>query len=99
MRRMALVLGSLALFVSSQASAQLACGDRAEVLQHLSEKYQEAPVALGLSSSGGVLEVLSSSVSGSWTILITMPNGTSCMVAAGENWQALPQTAQLGRAS
>lgn len=96
MRRMAYVLGPLALLLANEASAQLACGKRTEVLQHLADKYQEAPVSIGLSSNGGVLEVLSAPTGGSWTILITMPNSVSCMVAAGENWQAVPQTAQLG---
>ena len=78
----------------SEASAQLACGKRDEVLQHLSDKYQEAPVSLGLSSNGGILEVLTAPTGSSWTILITMPNGVSCMVAAGENWQTVSQAAQ-----
>ena len=39
-------------------------------------------------NNGGVLEVLSSE-KGSWTILVTMPNGVSCMLATGQSWEAL----------
>ncbi len=51
--------------------------------------YSEIPVAMGLASNGGVIEVLASE-NGSWTLLVTMPDGTSCVLAAGESWEALP---------
>jgi len=74
--------------VSGQQRA--ACDRRADVLKHLSAKYAEAPVAIGLANNGGVLEVLSSPKGASWTMIITMPNGPTCFVAAGENWEAVP---------
>tara|TARA_R110000868_G_scaffold28525_8_gene106922 strand:- start:9683 stop:9991 length:309 start_codon:yes stop_codon:yes gene_type:complete len=75
------------------AQQQAACAKRTDVLKHLSAKYTEAPVALGLANNGGVLEVLSSKTGTSWTIIITMPNGPTCMVAAGENWEKIPHIA------
>lgn len=75
------------------AQQQPSCAKRADVLKHLSAKYTEAPVALGIANNGGVVEVLSSQSGASWTIIITMPNGPTCMVAAGENWQKLPSVA------
>ena len=45
---------------------------------------------MGLANNGGVIEVLSSKAGNSWTIIITMPNGTACMIAAGENWEDIP---------
>jgi hypothetical protein len=53
----------------------------------LSEKYAEVPVALGVANNGGVMEVLSSPNGTTWTIVLTMPNGQSCMIAAGDDWQ------------
>lgn len=75
------------------AAQQLACAKRSEVLKHLAAKYTEAPVAIGLANNGGVLEVLSSNTGSSWTIIITMPEGPTCLVAAGEHWEKLPQVA------
>ena len=72
------------------AGQQPACTKRGDVVDHLSKKYSEAPVAMGLANNGGVIEVLSSKTGDSWTIIITMPNGTACMIAAGENWESLP---------
>jgi hypothetical protein len=74
---------------------QPACTKRSDILSHLANKYSEAPVAIGLANNGGVLEVLSSQSGKSWTIILTMPNGTACMIAAGENWEAVPQQSTL----
>jgi hypothetical protein len=30
-----------------------------------------------------------------WTVTVTMPNGISCMVATGQDWQDLPRVAQI----
>ena len=71
------------------AAGQPQCTPRDAVLKRLSSEYAEAPVALGLSSNGGIVEVLTSGEGNTWTIIITMPNGVSCMVAAGEYWEGL----------
>ena len=80
---------------AAQQQQQPACTKRTDVVEHLAGKYKEAPVAIGLANNGGVIEVLSSQTGTSWTIIITMPNGTSCMIAAGENWEKVPQVAVL----
>ncbi len=64
------------------------CVKRSDFLKHLSSKYDEAPVAMGVTASGRVLEVIVSE-SGSWTIIVTLPNGLSCGIASGEGWQAV----------
>lgn len=66
------------------------CDQRARVIGHLAQKYQETPVAIGVTASGGMVEVLTTGDGGTWTIILSNPNGTSCLVAAGEGWRALP---------
>jgi len=64
------------------------------VLAKLSTGYKEAPVAMGLASNGALIEVLSSAENGkTWTIIITQPNGVSCVMATGESWQPLEHVA------
>ncbi|MFQ5619931.1 MAG: hypothetical protein ACE5FR_13265 [Rhodospirillales bacterium] len=75
---------------SSPAQAQTVCGERRAVVANLEKTYSEAPVSIGLASNGSVIEVLASP-SGSFTIILTQPNGLSCVMAAGENWQDLPK--------
>ncbi len=43
---------------------------------------------MGLTDKGAVLEVFASQ-NGSWTFLITMPNGLTCVVASGQSWETL----------
>ena len=62
------------------------CVSRAEFISRLSERYNESVHSLGLDANGTVLEVFTSP-KGSWTILVTRPDGVSCVVTTGEAWQ------------
>ncbi len=72
------------------AAAQTACTMRSAVAERLAEDYAEAPVAAGLASSGAVFEVFTSGDGATWTIVLTQPDGMTCLVAAGEAWTTLP---------
>jgi hypothetical protein len=73
----------------AQQTNQTSCTDRSTALTHLSKNYKEQPVAMGLASSGGVVEVLTNDKGSSWSIIVTMPSGQTCLVASGEGWEAL----------
>ena len=77
----------LLLWFSGPAAAQSLCGQRADMINGLDGTYSETPSSMGLSNNGGVVEVLTSPEGKTWTIIITLPNGTSCLIAAGENWE------------
>ena len=83
----------IAVLASMPAVAQTLCGQRTDVLSGLNGTYTETPSAMGLSNNGGVVEILTSPKGDTWTIIITMPNGLSCLVAAGENWEKMPHKA------
>lgn len=65
-----------------------ACGSRAEVVSRLRAKYGETRRGYGLQRGKAVVEVYASAKTGSWTIIMSMPDGLACLVAAGENWAA-----------
>jgi len=75
---------------------QSVCGSRADFLEKLSKNYNEVPRHLGLASNGSVLEVVVNSKTRTWTIVVTMPNGTTCMVASGDSWEDVPQIFEEG---
>ena len=86
--------------VSTAASAQSGarsepCGPRSMVVGNLAEQYQESPVAIGVTSGGGLVEVLSSSGGETWTIIDSTPEGVSCLIAAGEGWRPIEFEAAL----
>jgi hypothetical protein len=83
-----LLPAALPWLVSGGAEASATpCSTRAEVLTQLAAQYKETPAAVGLASNGGLIEVLTNGDGATWTIIITMPNGATCLVAAGESWQ------------
>jgi hypothetical protein len=85
---------AIPVFVLAPTFAQPArpvCSDRAKFLNALSSIHPESPVPLGLATNGSVVEVLVSKT-GSWTTLVTWPDGRSCVVAVGEGWEALKTT-------
>ncbi|WP_119387834.1 hypothetical protein [Taklimakanibacter lacteus] len=68
------------------AQAQLPCAPREEIITQLVERYEEAPEANGVTAQGLLLEVFVSE-GRSWTIILTTPQGLSCVAAVGENWE------------
>lgn len=64
---------------------QTSCGERGDIIQSLKAKYAERSVATGLATDGKLIEVFAST-SGTWTMLVTLPNGTSCYLASGVGW-------------
>lgn len=77
------------------AQGQRLCGERAELVKDLEQKYSERPQSIGLAADGGLLEVLVSPAGG-WTILISYPKRPTCVVAVGQDWQNRIQLAGEG---
>lgn len=77
------------------AYAQPQCDLRENVIDVLRQKYKEQPVAMGVTNNGGLVEVLATGNGTTWSIIVTTPQGMSCLVAAGENWRAMKQVREL----
>ncbi len=84
----ALTISTATALFATSVFAQTVCGPRDKFVSHLAKKHAEQTTAMGLASNGRVVEVLSAE-NGSWTIIITEPGGQSCVVAAGEAWEAI----------
>jgi len=87
-----LVLAAVSLPLPALAG-QVACSQRDDVLAQLGSKYKEAPKAAGVANNGGLIEVLTSDEGKTWTLILSMPNGTSCLLASGEHWQTVAAVA------
>jgi len=88
-----LALSAGLALMASTAMAQPQCNEHKQVVELLAQKYKEAPVASGVTNNGGLVEVLSNAKGGTWTIIVTTPQGVSCLVAAGEGWRIMEQIA------
>ena len=85
----ALVISALTATVASAQSARN-CGERTKIVERLQSHYGEARTGAGLTPNNGMMEIFASDEKGTWTILITMPSGMSCLLAAGQDWQGGP---------
>jgi hypothetical protein len=79
------VLG-LTLVFSNPVQAQMVCDAHANVVKKLGDSYTERQTAMGMARNGQLLEIFVSD-DGSWTILLTRPDGVTCVVMAGDYWQ------------
>ncbi|MFQ5955969.1 MAG: hypothetical protein ACE5JZ_12960 [Kiloniellales bacterium] len=72
--------------MSSPAEAQTVCLAHAELVKQLSRRYAEEPMGIGLANDGTVMQLFTSKDGDTWTLVRTLPDGTSCLMAGGEAW-------------
>ena len=89
---LALAIGAASL--ARPAAAQQVWLERGELVTHLADQFAENPVAIGIAANGAVLELFTAPDGSTWTIVMTMPNGLSTIVATGEHWIAVPPPAK-----
>ena len=73
--------------VATPASAQMYCSDRASIIEQLENRYGETRQSMGLQQGRGLVEVWASEETGTWSIVVTSPQGVTCLMAAGEAFQ------------
>lgn len=86
----ALTLGALGLgTIPTKAVAQpMNCGPRDQVVRQLEGEFGETSVAMGIAQNGaGIFEIFASEGGASFTLIISLPNGQSCLVGTGTDWQ------------
>ncbi|MDF0602284.1 hypothetical protein P1J78_16205 [Psychromarinibacter sp. C21-152] len=84
-----LVVGAGAL--AAPAAAQRNCAERQTVIDRLAEGYGESRQSIGIGANNSVVEVFASIETGTWTITVTMPDGTTCLVASGQAFERLDE--------
>ena len=83
----ALVFGAAALAPPADAQG-VRCLPRDALIETLEENYGETLTGGGLQTPQQLLEVWSSQKTGSFTVFMTRPDGLSCVVATGKNWNS-----------
>jgi hypothetical protein len=80
------------LILPAAAKAQMAevtCDDSARLERMLSTVMRAERRAVGLRGPETLLEVWIDPRTQDWTLVQTYTNGTSCIIAMGENWEDL----------
>ncbi len=84
------VIGLIFLVAPLKAHAQQPyCGDGAEMVDNLRLEYSEIVVATAVTRLGNFLTIFTSP-KGSWTFLLTYPNGRTCVLGTGTDFQLMP---------
>lgn len=86
---LALSVGVVAMVIAGAARAQTNCADRTMVVDRLADKYGESRQSVGVAANNSMVEVFANGGTGSWTIIVTQPDGRACMVASGMSFEAL----------
>ena len=92
MNKLSMVLALLTLATlaaPAMAQQQMACAERGALVGELKEKYKEVAQGVGMTGNGAVMELMTSD-KGSWSLVVTMPNGKSCLIATGDGWEQAP---------
>lgn len=69
------------------------CMPREKAAAILGKRYKERPVGMGLASNGTVLELYHREDGASWTMIMTRPDGMSCVMATGKSWNSFAEVA------
>ncbi|WP_238367770.1 hypothetical protein [Mesobacterium pallidum] len=95
MRALVFALGALALIPQPGAARleEVICDDTARLEQQLTTRQGAEKAAFGMRGPDALLEVWIAPRTGDWTLVQAYANGTSCIVAMGENWEMLGPSA------
>jgi len=81
-----------ALFTTTHAQAEPAnCAARGQIVDRLEQGYGETRQSIGLGQDNSLVEIFASAETGTWSILVTMTNGLSCLVASGESFEVMQE--------
>lgn len=75
---------------AATSSGTTACAARDRIVKKLASAFGETRRSIGLGANNGVVEVFASEETGTWTITVTLPDGTTCLIASGQAWEDLP---------
>lgn len=92
MQRILYGVAAASLMGGAASAENTSCGEREMIVERLASKYGETRQSAGLNQNNGMVEVFASEETGTWTILVTMPTGVSCLMAAGRDWQDMLET-------
>lgn len=87
-----LLIGAIACALPQNTWSQITdviCDDRARLENRLQNVVGAEREGRGMRGPDALIEIWIDRRNGDWTLVQSYPNGTSCIVAIGENWETL----------
>lgn len=82
---------ALALLAGCSPSfAQENCAPTEAVYEKLETDFKEQRAFIAMSNQGAMFEIWANVDSDSWTLVVTGPDGISCVPAFGAGWESIP---------
>ena len=81
---------ALVFFLWSLPALAQACNLRAVIVGALAKNFQEVPTWNGFSGDK-TIEIFTSAGGGTWSLVVTNPNRTSCLITHGGSWRDVPR--------
>lgn len=91
----AVAIAAPTLAATSAEAQGRVCAKRDKLVAELAKTHGETRQSVGLQRNSGVIETFANVDTGSWTIIVSLPTGVSCLVAAGEAFQQDAKEASL----
>jgi hypothetical protein len=82
-----------ALLIPTPAEARTACAPRQAIVERLTGMFNEHRASLMIDNQGNLVEIFANLGTGSWTLLITRPGGSACVVSSGQDYTNTIETA------
>ncbi len=84
-----LLIATAILLSAAVARGQERCMSRDEAVDWLETRFGEQAIGRGLADEGRVMFEIFTGPQGTWTLLVSTPEGPSCIIADGFDWQQL----------
>lgn len=84
------ILACILLAITPEdGNAQALCLSHDTLVKFLQESHSEEQVGTGLETGGHLFEIFATANGRTWTMVVTTPDGASCVIATGLEWQEL----------
>lgn len=83
----ALAAALAALMPFAATAQELPCAPREQVLSAVIDRIGAERLALGRAAEGATIELYATQ-GGNWTLLLNLPDGRSCLLGAGDGFEA-----------
>ena len=77
---------ALAILAAPAAAQGTTCLSRSDMVSALTDTYGETVQMIGSSRGGQLVVEMWGRPGGSWTVVVTSPDGVACILAAGEDF-------------
>lgn len=88
------IIAATSVDVSTASAQDITCSERPMLVAALSERYGEELRSAGMGSSHYIIETFANLITGTFTVLVTKADGTSCVVSAGRAYHESMNTTE-----